>query len=161
MPSKVQTEPVEKKDVKEIRKEIRDYIRNDRDTVQKKWLALKDTIKAEDARRAQFLDRRLRDTTKSLPLNIVKFIGTLKKSVRHTMRYKGGTPYSTVRALFLYWDADKSGRITSKDMFNVMKSLGAKISLEECAEIVKFYSNNDVSGHATTYGVYLRFFPLI
>ena len=146
MPSKEQTEPVEKKDVKEIRKEIRDYIRNDRDTVQKKWLALKDTIKAEDARRAQFLDRRLRDTTKSLPLNIVKFIGTLKKSVRHTMRYKGGTPYSTVRALFLYWDADKSGRITSKDMFNVMKSLGAKISLEECAEIVKFYSNNDVSG---------------
>jgi Ca2+-binding EF-hand superfamily protein len=148
-------EPPEKRDVKEVRMEVRSYIRNERDTVMKKWMALKETLKSEDSRRNQFLDRRLREDTKSLPLNVMKFIGTLKKSVRHTMRYKGGTPYSIVRGLFLYWDADKSGKMSAAETFSVMKSLGAKVSLEECAEIVKYYSNNDATGEMD-YKVFLQ-----
>jgi len=139
-------EPEEKRSVQEVRQEIRSYIRNERDTILKKWLALKESIRSEDNRRTQFLDRRLKEDTKSLPMNILKFIGTLKKAVRSTMRYKGGTPYSIIRALFLYWDADKSGRISADEMLQCMKSLGAKVSYRECEEIVLYYAGNDATG---------------
>lgn len=79
-------------------------------------------------------------------MNVMKFIGTLKKSVRSTMRYKGGTAYSIIRALFLYWDANKSGRISTNEMMLCMKSLGAKVSREDCAEIVRYYAGNDPTG---------------
>mmetsp|Transcript_11281 Transcript_11281/g.25089 ORF Transcript_11281/g.25089 Transcript_11281/m.25089 type:complete len:666 (-) Transcript_11281:152-2149(-) len=145
-PKKRPEEPREKRPVQEIRQEIRSYIRNERDTILKKWLALKESIKSEDYRRSQFLDRKLKEDTKSLPMNILKFIGTLKKAVRSTMRYKGGTPYSIIRALFLYWDADKSGRISADELMQCMMSLGAKVSFNECEEIVRYYAGNDMSG---------------
>ncbi len=132
MPKKKSGEIPEKKPVQEVRAEIRSYIRNERDTILKKWLALKESIRSEDNRRSQFLDKKLKQDTKSLPMNILKFIGTLKKSVRHTMRYKGGTPYSIIRSLFLYWDADKSGRISADELVQCMQSLGVKVSSEEC-----------------------------
>lgn len=146
MPKKKSTEIPEKRPVQEIRAEIRSYIKNERDTILKKWLALKESIRSEDNRRTQFLDKKLKQDTKSLPMNILKFIGTLKKGVRHTMRYKGGTPYSIIRALFLYWDADKSGRISADELIQCMQSLGAKVSYEECEEIVKYYAGLDLSG---------------
>eukprot|EP00428_Durinskia_dybowskii_P081518 CAMPEP_0170429386 /NCGR_PEP_ID=MMETSP0117_2-20130122/40282_1 /TAXON_ID=400756 /ORGANISM="Durinskia baltica, Strain CSIRO CS-38" /LENGTH=66 /DNA_ID=CAMNT_0010688755 /DNA_START=7 /DNA_END=204 /DNA_ORIENTATION=+ len=62
------------------------------------------------------------------------------------MRYKGGTPYSIIRSLFLYWDADKSGRISADELIQCMHSLGAKVSYEECEEIVKYYAGQDLSG---------------
>ena len=146
MPKKKSGEIPEKKPVQEVRAEIRSYIRNERDTILKKWLALKESIRSEDNRRSQFLDKKLKQDTKSLPMNILKFIGTLKKSVRHTMRYKGGTPYSIIRSLFLYWDADKSGRISADELVQCMQSLGVKVSYEECEEIVRYYAGLDLSG---------------
>ena len=145
MPKK-KPEATEKKPVQEVRAEIRSYIRNERDTILKKWLALKESIRSEDNRRSQFLDKKLKQDTKSLPMNILKFIGTLKKGVRHTMRYKGGTPYSIIRSLFLYWDADKSGRISADELIQCMRSLGARVSFEECEEIVRYYAGQDLSG---------------
>jgi Ca2+-binding EF-hand superfamily protein len=145
-PKKKSGEIPEKRPVQEIRAEIRSYIQNERDTILKKWLALKESIKSEDYRRTQFQTKKLKQDTKSLPMNILKFIGTLKKSVRHTMRYKGGTPYSIIRSLFLYWDADKSGRISADEMIQCMNSLGAKVTYEDCEEIVKYYAGNDLSG---------------
>lgn len=133
-------EPKEKRPVQEIREEIRSYIRNERDTILKKWLALKESIRSEDSRRNQFLDRKLKEDTKSLPMHVLKFIGTLKKSVRNTMRYKGGTPYSIIRSLFLYWDADKSGKIDKEELMCCMKSLGVKVTEQDCAGIVSYYS---------------------
>jgi Ca2+-binding EF-hand superfamily protein len=62
------------------------------------------------------------------------------------MRYKGGTPYSIIRQLFLYWDADKSGRISADELIQCMQSLGAKVSHAECEEIVKYYAGSDLSG---------------
>lgn len=128
-----------KKPSTEVRQEIREYIRNERDTILKKWMALKESIASEDRRREEFFRKKEMEDTKSLPVNILKFIGTMKKAVRTTMRYKGGTPYSIIRSMFIYWDADKSGLISVDELYACMQSLGAKVSKRECEEIVQFY----------------------
>lgn len=132
-------EVVEKKLPKEIRDDIRAYIKADQSTLLKKQMSLKEAIKSEDSRRLQFIERKLKMETKSLPINILKLIGSLKKAVRHTMRYKGGTPFSIIRDLFVYWDADKSGEMSADELFSCMKSLGVIITLQECDEVIKFY----------------------
>lgn len=129
----------EKRPVQEVRLEIRNYIRNERDTILKKWMALKESIHSEDVRREQFYRKKFVQDTKSLPVNVLKFLGTLKKAVRSTMRHKGGTPYSIVRAMFIYWDADKSGMIDCNELHSCMKSLGVKVTLDECREIIHYY----------------------
>ena len=146
MLKKTSGEVRDKQAVQEIRQGIRSYIRDERDTILQKWLALKESIQSEDYRRSQFLNKKMKQDTKSLPMNVLKFIGTLKKGVRHTMRYKGGTAYSIIRGLFMYWDATKSGSLNAHDMVQCMQSLGAKVSLEECQEIVKYYANGEASG---------------
>jgi len=133
-------EPVEVKPPKEIRDEIRAYIKADQSTLLKKQMSLKEAIKSEDSRRLQFIERKLKMETKSLPINILKLIGSLKKAVRYTMRYKGGTPFSIIRDLFVYWDADKSGEMSASELLSCMNSLGVIISLKECDEVVKFYN---------------------
>eukprot|EP00981_Chlorochromonas_danica_P004687 scaffold931_cov200-Ochromonas_danica.AAC.15 len=129
----------EKRNVQEVRLEIRNYIRNERDTILKKWMALKESIASEDVRREQFYARKFKEDTKALPMNVLKFIGSLKKAVRATMRHKGGTPYSIIRSMFIYWDADKSGYIDGHELQSCMKSLGVKVSLQDCLEIVRYY----------------------
>eukprot|EP00599_Poterioochromonas_sp_BG-1_P010913 CAMPEP_0173146930 /NCGR_PEP_ID=MMETSP1105-20130129/8785_1 /TAXON_ID=2985 /ORGANISM="Ochromonas sp., Strain BG-1" /LENGTH=706 /DNA_ID=CAMNT_0014061223 /DNA_START=27 /DNA_END=2147 /DNA_ORIENTATION=- len=127
------------------RVEIRHQIR-DRDTVQRKWLALAENIRAEDHRRDQFYKRKHLEDTKSIPLNVIKFIGSLKKAVRNIMRHKGGTPYSIVRSLFIYWDAAKTGTINSDELLQCMKSLGVRVTPAECGEIVQYYRASRVQG---------------
>lgn len=129
-----------KQNVQAVRQEIRSYIQNERDTVLKKMLALKESIKSEDRRRFEFMDRKLKHDTKALPINVLKFIGTMKKAVHKTMRDKGGTPYSIIRSLFLYWDADKSGQMSGVELLACMTSLGVKVTLDNCQEIVKYYN---------------------
>ena len=124
----------------EIRLDVRNYIQNDRDTVLRKWMALEEAVKSEDYRRENFYQRKLREDTRSLPVSIQKFIGTLKKAVRNTMRYKGGTPYSILRSMFLYWDADKSGEISSEELKGCMNSLGVRMSEADRDEVVEYYS---------------------
>ena len=84
--------------------------------------------------------------TKSLPINILKLIGSLKKSVRQTMRYKGGTPFSIIRDLFIYWDSDKSGEMSATELLDCMNSLGVIITLAECDEVVQFYNGGTPNG---------------
>lgn len=139
MPKADSDEPHVKRPPQEVRSEIREYIRNERDTILKKWMALKESIASEDRRRDEFHRKKEMEDTKALPVNILKFIGTMKKAVRSTMRYKGGTPYSIIRAMFIYWDADKSGLISTEELYACMKSLGAKATKRECEEIVQFY----------------------
>ena len=58
--------------------------------------------------------KQLRKNHKTLPTNIQKFIGTLKRCVRKAIKKKGGTPYSIVRSLFMYWgtgDSSPSGTV--------------------------------------------------
>ena len=43
------------------------------------------------------------------------------------MRHKGGTPFSIVRDLFLYWDANKSGTMSSEELNRCLKSIGYNI----------------------------------
>ena len=51
------------------------------------------------------------------------------------MRYKGGTPFSIIRELFIYWDADKSGEMSACELLDCMNSLGVIITVEECEEV--------------------------
>ena len=61
---------------------------------------------------------------RSLPLNVAKLIGSLKASVHKTMRNKGGTPFSIIREMFLYWDRENTGLADETVLTNCMKSLG-------------------------------------
>jgi Ca2+-binding EF-hand superfamily protein len=139
------------KQMQDKRLDIRNQIR-ERDTVQRKWKALAENVQSEDNRRDEFWRRKTVEDTKSIPINVVKFIGSLKKSVRKIMRYKGGTPYSIVRNLFIYWDAAKTGTINSEELMHCMKSLGVKVTISECEEIVQYYRapkqhNNEMDYH--------------
>lgn len=126
---------------KEIRAEVRNYITQERDTLIKKWLALQEAVKLEDYRRETFFKQRIEKDTKQVPLTIRKFIGSLKKSVRKTMRDKGGTAYSIIRQMFIYWDADKSGDISPKELQMITNSLGIRISPQDIQDVVTYYDN--------------------
>jgi Ca2+-binding EF-hand superfamily protein len=130
-----------KRTPQEIRAEVRSYIKNERDTVLKKWMALEETIHSEDTRKEQFIERQLKLETHSIPLNIKKFIGTLKKAVRKTMRDKGGTPFSIIRQMFLYWDADKSGEISESELKLCMDAMGVKMTRDQRVEVVTYYDS--------------------
>ena len=119
-------------------------------------MALKEAIKSEDQRRLEFIAWKLKQDTRSLPLNIMKFIGSLKKSVRETIRHKGGTPYSIVRELFVYWDTDKTGQISAKELKRCMDSLGVIITLADCEEVVQYYSKSNVEGGEMYYNELLK-----
>jgi len=130
---------------KEVRQSIRNYIQNERDTVLIRWRCLGESVRAEDNARDAFHYRRQRENAKSLPVNIQKFIGTLKRAVRKTMREKGGTPFSIVRALFMYWTSSIDGTLTSNDLKNCMNSLGVRMTDSEREEVVAYYDSG--KGH--------------
>lgn len=119
-------------------------------------MALKEAIKSEDQRRLEFIAWKLKQDTRSLPLNIMKFIGSLKKSVRETIRHKGGTPFSIIRELFVYWDKDKSGQISALELQRCMNSLGVIVTIDDCEEIVKYYSKNEEDGGEMYYSELLK-----
>ena len=57
------------------------------------------------------------------------------------MRNVGGTPYSIIRDMFIYWDSTKTGALNAHELTCCLKQLGVLISEEETAEIVDFYSD--------------------
>ena len=132
-----------KRTKKERIDKIRHYIHNERDSITLKWRSLEESLESEDNRRAQFVQRRIKEDSMILPLTIRKFIGSLRKAVRSTMRIKGGTPYSIIHNLFIYWDSQKTGNLSSKDLENAMNSLGIRVSESERQAIVAYYD----SGH--------------
>ena len=92
----------------EKRAEVKDYIRNERDTILMKWRCLEENVATMDRQSETFKARLERQSSKRIPLNIQKFINTLKRKVRKTIQAKGGTPFGIVRALFLYWGTSGS-----------------------------------------------------
>lgn len=140
MPRKKKVEPV-KQEPKELRLSICKLIREEQNTLVKKQMVLKEAIKSEDKRRLEFIERKTKVETRSLPVNIMKLIGSLKKAVRYKIRYIGGTPFSIIRDLFIYWDADKSGEMSAKELKSCMTSLGVIISYEQCDEVVQYYND--------------------
>ena len=72
----------------------------------------------------------LRKNHKTLPTNIQKFIGTLKRCVRKAIKKKGGTPYSIVRSLFMYWgtgDSSPSGTVCAPSVCAVRWGCAARL----------------------------------
>ena len=108
--------------------------------------ALGENIYREDARRANFVQRRLKEDSEVPSITIRKFIGTLRKAVRVNMRYKGGTPYSIIRNLFLYWDKDKHGSLGVNELSHVMHSIGCRLTDEDLRHIVTYYDNGMKEG---------------
>ena len=134
-----------KKNAKQVLGEVRDYIRNERDTDIMKWMCLDENIKAQDRIQQNFQERRDRGK-KTLPIKIQKFIGTLKRTVRNTIKSKGGTPYSIVRSLFIYWGNGGSvGTLNADQLKQCMSSLGVKLGDCDVQEIVKYYSDIEKS----------------
>lgn len=141
------------KSAKETREAVRDYIRNDRDTILVRWMCLEEGVRSEDRYRDKFLDRQMKIDLKKMPINILKFHGTLKRAVRKTIRTKGGTPFSIIRALFMYWGTGTGGggdgTLTTEGLRNCMNSLGVKMSDAERLEVVLYYDSGKGSNPPT------------
>ena len=116
------------------RMEIRRYITEDRDTIVKKWKALTEYIHKEDRDREHFYVKKAYNDTRVLPDTIDRFLRTLKKSLVTKLR-KGGTPYSIVRDMFIYWDATKSGTLSSDDMERCLIDLGVHIDRQQVTDV--------------------------
>ena len=125
----------------DIRNDIKLYIRNERDTILKKWMALDEAVHSEDYRREQFANRRAKLETKSIPLDVRKLIGNLKKAVHKIMIDKGGSPFSILRKMFLYWDSGHLGYLSEVDFKNCIKSLGIQIDDNKLHDIYMYYYN--------------------
>ena len=130
-----------KKSAMQKRDSILNYIRNERDPINMKWKALVEQLRNEDFCRSKFVKKRISTDIEVLPLIIRKFIGSLRKAVKRLMRVKGGTPYSIIRSLFMYWDGDKKGRLSKVDLERCMNSLGIKATAEDREVIVDHYKS--------------------
>jgi Ca2+-binding EF-hand superfamily protein len=69
------------------------------------------------------------------------------------MRVKGGTPFSILRQMFLYWDRERTGKINDRDLLNCMSSLGVRIKIEEARAVIKYYDSKsaDSNGGSMSY----------
>jgi Ca2+-binding EF-hand superfamily protein len=125
----------------EQRLEIRNYIQNERDTILRKWQCLQESLKSEERIKKDFMRKTEIEKTRAVPIVVQKFIRTLKRSIRKTQTHKGGTPYSIIRSMFLYWDADKSGELSQSELQACMNSLGVSIPAGDIAEVIKYYDS--------------------
>ncbi len=128
-----------KKKSEEARLKIRDYIRNERDTIQRKWLALQECVNSEERRKEQFQKMQELMATRHLPVAVSKLIKTLKRCVRKEIRDVGGNPHSIIRAMFIYWDADKTGELSHAEVKACINNLGVDISDQDVDEIIRYY----------------------
>ena len=136
-----QDQEANKKVLLEVRNTIRNQIQDDKKQLSKQWMAFKEHCKKEDFRHDQFYAAKTREFNRVLPLIILKFIGSIKRAVRQQMRTKGGTCYSIVRDLCLYWDADRSGKISVSELRGILRSLSLITTEEEEREIIRFYAS--------------------
>lgn len=130
----------------EIRADIRDYIKNERDTILRRWQSLQEALNSENRIRDEFVNKIEATKLKTLPPVISKFIRTLKRAVRKTMVVKGGTPFSIIRSMFLYWDKDKSGELGDDELECCMNSLGVKIEKNDREAIIRHYDSGKGTG---------------
>ena len=135
------TAPPPKLTAQEQRLEIRNYIQNERDTILRKWQCLQESLKSEERIKNDFMRKTEVEKTRDVPIVVQKFIRTLKRSIRKTITHKGGTPYSIIRSMFLYWDADKSGELSSTELQACMNSLGVTIPPADTAEVIRYYDS--------------------
>lgn len=131
----------QKMSAQEQRQQIRSYIRNERDTILRKWQCLQESLKNEERIKNNFMHRTELDKTRAVPQVVQKFIRTLKRSIRKTITNKGGTPYSIIRSLFIYWDADKSGELGVSELQACMNSLGVSIPPSDIQEVITYYDS--------------------
>ena len=124
----------------EVRQTLRSNIRKENDSIIKQWSRLREAINIEDRTREKF-DRETELNARVQPPAVRRLISTLKSSVHRTMRNKGGTPFSIIRSMFLYWDREKSGKTNERVLTDCLHSLGVKISKEDIRTVLEHYSH--------------------
>jgi Ca2+-binding EF-hand superfamily protein len=129
----------------EKRVQIRDYIRNERDTIQRKWLCLQECVNSEERRKEEFSKMHEIMKTRKLPLAVTRLIQTLKANVRQEIRDVGGTAQSIIRKLFIYWDADNTGELDHIELKQCINHLGVPISDEDVDAIITYYGHGKVT----------------
>jgi Ca2+-binding EF-hand superfamily protein len=107
----------------------------------RKWKCLQESLKSEERIKNDFMRKTEIEKTRAVPVVVEKFIRTLKRSIRKTITHKGGTPYSIIRSMFIYWDADKSGELSQKELQACMNSLGVSIPPADIAEVIRYYDS--------------------
>jgi hypothetical protein len=95
--------------VADLRRSVREHIHTENESIITKWSRLREAISIEDRTRDKVLHTHAMDAREAPP-PVRRLISTLKASVHKIMRHKGGTPFSIIRQMFLYWDRYKTGR---------------------------------------------------
>lgn len=129
-----------KETAKAIRDDIRNYIKNERDTVLKLTMALTETLKHEDKRRSNFLLREVQKKTREIPIPIQQFIKSLKQACKRKIVNKGGTPHSIIKQTFIYWDSGKKGELSAEALQKCVLSIGVRLSQNDVNEVMQFYA---------------------
>lgn len=130
----------------EKREQIKNYIRNERDTIQRKWLCLQECVNSEERRKEEFAKMQEILKTRHLPHCVTRLIQTLKKAVRKEIRDVGGSPHSIIRAMFLYWDSDNTGMLNHKELKRCLNHLGVDISDADIEDILNYYGGGVRTG---------------
>mmetsp|Transcript_33773 Transcript_33773/g.34410 ORF Transcript_33773/g.34410 Transcript_33773/m.34410 type:complete len:646 (-) Transcript_33773:151-2088(-) len=136
---KSQTPKINKKDSQAVRADVRNYIRNERDTDLRKIMALNETLKLEDRRRNDFLAREIKQKSRVIPTPIQRFIKSLKQACKHKIVAKGGTPHGLIRQAFNYWDCHKDGTVGADVLVKCVASIGVRLSQEDARDVMQFY----------------------
>lgn len=139
-----------------VRHSLRSHIRQDNDSIIKQWSRLREAIRIEDRTRDRF-EKESELNARVQPPAVKRLISTLKSSVHRTMRDQGGTPFSIIRSMFLYWDREKSGKTNERVLTDCLRSLGVRISCEDIRTVLEHYSQ----GAAHSGGLEMNYVDLL
>lgn len=130
----------------QLRQSLRDAIRNENESILIAWSRLKEKIRTEDRTRDRILAAQEKGT-REVPISVQKLIQTMKTNVHKIMRSKGGTPFSIIRQMFLYWDREKTGLISESVLRDCLVSLGVQISQSDIRDILHYYASFSSGGN--------------
>ena len=134
-------EPKLKKSALEIRNEIKNYIKNERDTILLKWKCLEQAVQTEDAEREKAGKSLLFAKTNKVPDNVRKFIGSVKYGIKKLTAGKGGTIPSIAKQLLIYWDSEKSRTLSFRDLKNFVNNLGIDMPDQGIQDVINYYKS--------------------
>jgi len=145
MAAKIQNFDFDSASSQEIKEYRREVLRVEQGNEKVRWAAFQEAQKREEVAALRFARKMAGYNKKTLPPTVEQFVLRLRKKVHQTMKKKGGTPLSVLRALFQFFDADNSGRLSYDELMRAMNKLGMPIDETLAKAVVEFY-DKDKSG---------------
>jgi len=113
------------------------------------WAAFQESRKREELAALRFA-RKIAQKDPTPTPEVERFLHRLRKKVNQQIKKKGGTPFSVLRGLFQFFDADNSGQLDSTELMRAMNKISMPITESEARGVVTFYDkegNGEFSYH--------------